>query len=318
MADPAVERKGGDLLSDLKDLMRSKDGAVRLRAAFSGVVEISLDAFRAGLAKPDLGLPALPGDATTKELFDMLDILGSGTIISDELFESLAPHPALAENLAVDTPADTPAAVINPASEPATPAASDGDTTAAATPSAAAPPTEDAAPPPAVAQPAAPEAQIAEVTSAPVSITDGPAAAASEPPSAPATAQEPSAPAAAQQEPSAPASSVPQQAAASATPAPPSAAALDALASAADGAGGVAAGGAATGGVELMKQDGNVDVSVTERSMAALQEVLRNKSDRCGAYTDGCPRICSSVHTDSLMMRFKQTPAPSESNMLSG
>jgi hypothetical protein len=76
------------------------------------------------------------------------------------------------------------------------------------------------------------------------------------------------------------------------------------LASAVDGAGGVAAGGAAAGGAELMKQDGSVDVSVTERSMAGLQEVLRNKSDRCRAYTDGCPRICTSVYTYSLMRRL--------------
>ena len=275
MADPAPERTGGDLLSDLKELMRSADGAMRLRAAFSGVLEISLDSFRSGLAKPDLGLPALPGDATTKELFDMLDILGSGTLMSDELFEAFAP----AETLSVNAPADTPAAVVNPASEPATPAASDGDTTAAATPAAVAPPAEDSFPPPAAVQLEAPEAQLAEVSSAPAFIgTDGPAAPASEsePPSAPATAQQDlPAPATAHQEPSAPASSVPEQPAASEAPAPPSAAALGGVASALDGAGGAAAGCA-----ELVKQDGSVDVSVTERSMAALQEVLRNKSDR--------------------------------------
>ncbi|KAJ1493107.1 hypothetical protein T484DRAFT_1769198 [Baffinella frigidus] len=330
MADPAPEQSGADLLSDLKELMRSPEGEARLRAAFSGVSEISLDAFRAALAKPDLGLPHLPGELTTKELFGMLDVMGSGTLMSDELFEGLAPHPAPAENLAENLAAPAPAdpgpersggdllsdlkelmrssegeARLRAAFSGVPEISLDAFRAALAKPDLGLPHLpgelttkelfgmldvmdsgtlmsdelfEGLAPHPAPAETLATPAPTELAPAAPAAE----AASAAPPLEQPAVpAQPPTAPSAAPQEPPAAASSVPAQAGASETaqaPAPPSAAAGAGAATAADGAGGAAAGGAATGGEEL-KQDGNVDGSGTERSMAALQDVLRNKSN---------------------------------------
>jgi hypothetical protein len=93
MAEQGTVRNGGDLLSDLKQLLRTPVGEEYLRKALSGASEISLDAFRSALANPEVGLPHPANDAITKELFDMLDITGSGSLMSDELFQALKPEP---------------------------------------------------------------------------------------------------------------------------------------------------------------------------------------------------------------------------------
>lgn len=106
MAEQGTVRNGGDLLSDLKQLLRTSEGEEHIRKALFGASEISLDAFRSALANPEVGLPHPANDAITKELFDMLDITGSGSLMSDELFQALKPEPG---PVSTDPPANSAA-----------------------------------------------------------------------------------------------------------------------------------------------------------------------------------------------------------------